>query len=161
MNISIIVATSKENCIGKDNKLLWNISEDLKHFKSITMNHHIIMGRRTFESIGKPLPGRTSIIISRQEDYLVEKCIIVNSLEKAIEKAKNDTEIFIIGGGQIYKDAIKYANKIYLTKINHSFEGDTFFPIINPEDWELKEQQSFEPNEKNPYCYSFITLYRR
>ncbi len=156
MNISIIVAISENNVIGKDNTLIWHMSSDLKRFKMLTMNHHIIMGRKTFEPIGKPLPGRISIIISKQKNYQVEGCIVVNSLEEAIEKAKNDTEIFIIGGASIYKEAMDYANKIYLTEIHHSFEGDTFFPKIEPEKWIVKDKEDFEADEKNPYPHSFM-----
>ena len=117
MKLSIIVAASQNNVIGKDNQLIWRLSADLKRFKALTTGHHIIMGRKTFDSIGKPLPNRTSIIITRQADYKAEGCIVVNSLEEALEKVPADQEAFIIGGGTIYKEAIDKADKLYLTRV--------------------------------------------
>jgi len=161
MNISIIVAASRNNVIGKDNDLIWHLSSDLKRFKELTTGHHIIMGRKTFDSIGKPLPNRTSIIISRQENYSVEGCIVVHSLEEALEKVENDQEAFIIGGGSIYHEALAKADKIYLTRVHHNFEGDTFFPKLNSKEWESVDRKDHMPDEKNPYPYSFIDLERR
>lgn len=128
--ISIIAAIDKKGGLGKDNKLLFKISEDLKRFKKLTLNHPIIMGRKTFESIGRALPQRTNIIITRNKDYKAKGCLVCYSLDKAIKLAKNKDkdEIFIIGGGQIYKQAIGLADKLYLTLVDKELEADTFFP---------------------------------
>lgn len=133
--ISIIAAISQNLALGKDNKLLWHIPEDFARFKKITSGHPVIMGRKTFESIGKPLSNRTNIIITHDENYKTEGCLVTHSLEEAIKTAKSsyakateDKEIFIIGGGQIYKQAISLADKLYLTVIKKDFSGDTYFP---------------------------------
>lgn len=159
--ISIIVAIAKNNVIGKDNQLIWHLPADLKHFKNLTTGHHIIMGRKTFESIGKPLPNRTSIIITRQKDYAFEGCITAGSLEEALTKVKYDDEIFIIGGGEIYAQAMPVADKLYITKIEQEFEGDIVFPEISPEIWQLTEQVEHEPDEKNRYNYSFCEYIKK
>ncbi|MBW8051009.1 MAG: dihydrofolate reductase [Cytophagales bacterium] len=163
MTISIIAAVAQNNVIGKDNKLMWHLPADLKHFKEITMGHHIIMGRKTFEAIGKALPDRTSIIITRQKGLLATDCLVVNSLEEAIKLAKmnNENEAFIIGGGEIYKLAMNIANKIYLTRIGESFEGDTFFPVINKKKWEETARKEFSADEKNRYNYAFVELEKK
>ena len=161
MNISIIVAASRNDVIGKDNDLIWHLSSDLKRFKELTTGHHIIMGRKTFDSIGKPLPNRTSIIITRQENYSVDGCIVVNSMDEALAKVENDEEAFIIGGGSIYEEALAKADKIYLTRVHHNFEGDTFFPKLDYKEWESVTRIDNLPDEKNPFPYSFIDLKRR
>ncbi|MDE5418328.1 dihydrofolate reductase [Labilibaculum sp. DW002] len=161
MKLSIIVAASQNNVIGKDNQLIWRLSADLKRFKALTTGHHIIMGRKTFDSIGKPLPNRTSIIITRQADYKAEGCIVVNSLEEAIEKAADQEEVFIIGGGTIYKEALSKADKLYYTKVHKDFEGDTFFPVVNFQEWESVSREDCMPDEKNEYAYSFIDYKRK
>ncbi len=146
MIISIIVAMGSNRVIGKDNKLLWHLSEDLKMFKKITMGHHMIMGRKTFESIGKPLPGRTTIIITRDRSYTQEGCHICHSLEDAITLAKdaNEIELVICGGGEIYAQALKLADKIYLTRVDYDQEGDTYFPEIDMTNWQVQEQENHE-----------------
>jgi len=161
MNVSVIVAVSRNQVIGKDNQLIWKLSADLKRFKALTAGHTIIMGRKTFESIGKPLPDRTSIIITRQADYQEEGCIVVNSLDEALEKAADQEEVFIIGGGTIYKEALDKANKIYYTKVHKSFEGDTFFPVLDLKEWESVRREDCLPDEKNKYPYSFIDYERK
>ena len=135
MIVSLIVAVSENGVIGKDNDLIWHLPKDMRFFKETTMGHHVIMGRKNFESIPhkySPLPNRTNVIITRQADYIAEGCVGVNSVEAALEIAKQngDTEPFIIGGGQIYKIALEnnLVDRIYLTKIHHTFDGDTFFP---------------------------------
>src|SRR5690606_11071407 len=130
---SMIVAIAANNVIGKDNQLVWHMPADLRHFKSTTMGHYIIMGRKTFESQKKPLPGRTSIIITRNKDYQAEGCHVVHSLEEAykIGRENNQQEVFILGGAEIYEMALNSANKMYITEIKESFEGDTFFPKID------------------------------
>lgn len=158
--ISIIVAVAENNVIGKDNKLIWHLPKDLKHFKETTTGHFIIMGRKTFESNGRPLPNRTNVIITKDKNYKAEGCKIVHSLKEALDFAKNESEVFIIGGGEIYKQAMPIADRIYLTKVHQSFEGDTFFPEINMNEWTELSQQYFEPDERNKYPFSIITLVR-
>ncbi len=166
MKISLIVAVSENGVIGKDNDLIWHLPKDMQFFKKITIGHHVIMGRRNFESIPhkyRPLPNRTNIIITRQSEYKAEGCIVVNSVETALEIAKNngDIEPFIIGGGQIYRIAIEknLVDKIYLTKIHHSFKGDTFFPKLSS-DWKETNKIENKADDKHKYNYDFITLER-
>ncbi|WP_461630495.1 dihydrofolate reductase [Labilibaculum euxinus] len=161
MNVSIIVAVSRNQVIGKDNQLIWKLSADLKRFKALTTGHTIIMGRKTFESIGKPLPNRTSVIITRQADYVAEGCVVVNSLEEALEKFSDQEEVFIIGGGTIYKEALAKANKIYYTKVHKDFEGDTFFPVLDLKEWKSVNREDCFPDEKNEVPYSFIDYIRK
>lgn len=160
MIVSIIVAVGNNNVIGKDNKLIWHLPADLKYFKSLTMGHHIIMGRKTFESIGKALPGRTSIIVSRQPTYKIPGCIVVHSLEEAVNVANNDPEIFIIGGAEIFKESLHLVNRIYLTRIYEDFEGDTFFDI-DLSNWKLIFKEDHISDEKNPYNHSFCTYEKK
>ena len=155
MKISLIAAVANNNVIGKDNDLIWRLPADLKYFKQTTTGHHIIMGRKNYESIGKPLPNRTSIIITRQEDYEASGCIVVHSLEEALKAVKNDDEPFIIGGGKIYKQSIAIVNKLYITHIHHDFEGDTFFPEITDK-WQIISKKDYRPDEKNKYEFSFV-----
>ena len=161
MVVSIMVAVAENNVIGKDNKLIWNLPADLRLFKNLTMGHTIVMGRKTFDSIGKPLPGRKSIVITRQRDYEVDGCQVVHSLEKALKMVEKEEEVFIVGGAQIFELAMALADRIYLTRINHSFEGDTFFPEIDPNQWVQTAVESFLPDEKNIYSYSFLTYNRK
>jgi len=160
MIISIIVAKSKNNVIGIKNQLPWHLSDDLKHFKKITLNHPIIMGRKTYESIGRPLPQRTNIIITRNSDYQVDGSIVVSSLQKAIELAssKNEEEIFIIGGGELFKETISLANKIYLTEVDVILEGDAFFPSIDSSEWKEIKRLDFKKDSTNEYDFSIIEL---
>lgn len=160
---SIIVAKADNNAIGKDNQLIWHMPADLKHFKNTTMGHYIIMGRKTFESQKRPLPGRTSIVITRNKNYKAEGCIIVNSLEKAFEigKENKQEEVFILGGAEIYEIAIPFTDKIYLTEIKSTFEADTFFPNLNMEEWEEIKRSECPADEKNPYPYNFLELIRK
>jgi len=160
MITSIIVAIAKNNAIGKDNKLLWYLPNDLKHFKDVTTGHTVIMGRKTFDSVGKPLPKRRNIVITRQ-DITIEGCEVVKSIEAALALCAGEDEVFIVGGAEIYRQAIPLTNRIYLTVIDHYFDGDTFFPELNANEWEEKERENFEPDDKNKYYYSFITLERR
>ena len=164
MKVSLIVAVSENGVIGKDNDLIWHLPIDMKFFKDTTLGHHVVMGRKNFESIPhkyRPLTDRTNIVITRQSGYKAKGCIIVNSVEAALDIAKNngDTEPFIIGGGQIYKLALEanLVDKIYLTKINHSFNGDTFFPELGSE-WKEVERIDCQSDEKHAYDYSFLTF---
>jgi dihydrofolate reductase len=162
MKVSIVVAVAQNNVIGKDNQLLWHLPNDLKFFKQLTSGHHILMGRKTYQSIGKPLPNRTNMIITADQNFEAPSCLVFTDINKAIEEAMqaNEHELFIIGGAQIYKLAMPLVNKIYLTKIDASFDGDTFFPEIKPSEWKQVTNQNFEPDEKNKYHYSFIELER-
>ena len=164
MKVSLIVAASKNGVIGKDNDLIWHLPRDMKFFKDTTLGHNVIMGRKNFESIPhkyRPLPGRTNIVITRQSEYTAEGCIVVKSVEAALEIAKNngDKEPFIIGGGQIYRLALEQdlVDKIYLTKVHHSFEGDTFFPELNT-NWKETNRITNKVDENHSYAYDFITL---
>jgi dihydrofolate reductase len=159
--LSIIVAVGENNVIGKDNDLIWKLPRDMRHFKETTTGHYIIMGRKTFESNGRPLPNRTNVIITRDRNYTAEGCKIAHSLEDAIKEAKNDKEAFIIGGGKIYEESLSIVDRIYITKIHHEFEGDTFFPEINMNEWTEVERRKFEPDEKNKYAFTILTLDRK
>ncbi len=159
--LTIIVAAGENDAIGKDNKLIWHLSDDLKRFKSLTNGHHIIMGRKTFESFPKPLPNRTHVVISRQQDYKVPNgVILVNSLEDAIDASKNDLQPFIIGGGEIYKQAMLIADKIELTRVHESFEADTFFPEIDTSVWKETANTFHKKDESHKYEFSFLTYER-
>lgn len=162
-NLTIIVAAGENNAIGKDNDLIWHLSDDLKRFKSLTNGHHIIMGRKTFESFPKPLPNRTHIVITRQSNYKApEGVIIVNSLEDAIDASKNDQQPFIIGGGEIYKQSMPLADKIELTRVHSNFENaDTYFPEINITKWQEINRITHDADEKHAHAFSFITYKRR
>lgn len=159
--VTLIAAIAHNNALGKDNDLIWHLPADLKRFKSTTTGHHIIMGRNTYESIGKPLPNRTSVIITRNPDYTAEGCIVVNSLEEAIKVAKDDTSPFIIGGAQIYNQAIKIADKLDITEVHHEFEADVFFPKIDSTIWQETSREKFSSDEKNKYDYSFISYQKK
>jgi dihydrofolate reductase len=157
----MIAAASENNALGKNNELVWHLPNDFKRFKSLTSGHHIIMGRKTFESFPKPLPNRTHVVITRQENYNPEGCIVVNSMEKAIEKCPSDEAIFIIGGGEIYNLGLPFSDKIELTRVHHTFEADAFFPEIDPKDWEL-ENSEFQPkDDKHQFDYSYQTYIRK
>lgn len=159
--ISIIVAIAENNVIGANNQLIWHISDDLKRFKVLTTGHHIIMGRKTFESIGKPLPMRTNIIVSRNPSYKIEGCIVVPSLEAAIELSANETEVFIIGGGELYKQAMPLAKNLYLTKVHKVFEGDTFFPKIDLKEWKILSLEGVRIDEKSGIEYEFVNFEKK
>ncbi|WP_276359861.1 dihydrofolate reductase [Daejeonella sp. H1SJ63] len=156
MKINLIVAVDENNGIGKDNQLPWHLPADLKHFKNLTSGHSILMGRKTFDSIGKALPNRRNIVISRQSELHYQGIELCNSLEEAIKLCKNEDEIFIIGGAQIFDQALPLSDILYLTIIHHNFDADTFFPEISPEKWIEVEKNLHHPDEKNLYSYSFI-----
>ena len=159
--LTIIVAAAENDAIGKDNKLLWHLSDDLQHFKKLTSGHHIIMGRKTFESFPKPLPNRTHIVITRQEDYVVPEGVIkASSLQDAINLAKDDSQPFIIGGGEIYKQGMDYADKIEITRVHHDFEGDTFFPKIDSTIWKEVNNVFHKKDKDHDYEFSFLTYVR-
>lgn len=159
--ISFIVAMDKNRVIGKNNQLPWHLPEDLKFFKRTTMGHPIIMGRKTHESIGKPLPGRTNIVITRNQDYRSEGCLIFHTLNELLDyEKKQKEELFLIGGAELFQAAFPYANRLYITKIDHEFNGDTFFPEFNETNWIMISQEKGMKDEKNPYDYSFVTYER-
>jgi|TARA_Y100001954_G_scaffold50868_1_gene53875 dihydrofolate reductase len=162
MIVSIIVAACENNVIGKDNDLIWHLPTDMKFFKDTTKDHHVIMGRKNFESIPhkfRPLPNRTNIIITRNKNYFAKDCVVASSIKEAINIAKNnnDKEPFIIGGGEIYKLALEedLVDRIYLTKVHHKFEGDTFFPKLGSE-WIEKNRVKHDVDEKHRYSFSFL-----
>jgi len=158
--ITIIAAIAENNALGKDNQLIWHLPADLKRFKKVTSNHHVIMGRKTYESLGKPLPNRTNIIITRNGNFKAEGCLIVNSLQQAIEASKEDENPYILGGAEIYTQAIKIADKLDLTFVHHHFEADVFFPEIDKKIWKETSREDFKADEKNKYDFSFVTYIR-
>ncbi|MFV0419575.1 MAG: dihydrofolate reductase [Dysgonomonas sp.] len=157
---SIIVAVDENNAIGKENNLLCHLPNDLKYFKSVTQGYPVIMGRKTFESLPKgALPNRRNIVITRNKDLHFERCEMVSSIEEAIELCRGESQMFFIGGGTIYNEAIKTADKLYLTLIHNKFEGvDTFFPSIDSNKWKEISREDHLPDEKHKYGYSFITF---
>jgi len=153
--LSIIAAVSENNALGKDNKLLWHLPADLKRLKELTMGHYLIMGRKTFESLGKPLPGRPHIVISRNLDLIIDGVTVVDSLEKAFKLSIADEKPFVFGGAAIYEQALPYAKQVYLTRVHAVFEGDVYFPKLNLNEWKLTSKMNFEPDEKNKFHYSY------
>jgi len=159
MTITLIAAVAENNALGKDNKMLWHLPDDFKRFKQLTTGHYIVMGRKTFESLPGMLPNRTHVIITHQEDYKAEGCIVVNSLDDALAVSPKDDEVFIIGGGEIFKDSMAIADKIELTYIyGISPEADTFFPEIDNEQWKLVEEVHHPADEKHKFEFAFQTF---
>lgn len=159
MTISLIVAVSSNNVIGKNNQLIWHLPADMKHFKLLTTGHAVFMGRKTYDSIGKPLPNRRNIVISRTVKK-IEGCEVVASVEAGFKLCAGQEKVYIIGGAEIYREALPLASQIELTRVHQDFDGDTFFPEINPKQWQEIKWEDFGPDEKNAYAYSFITLNR-
>lgn len=161
--ISAIFAMSRNRVIGADNDLPWRLSDDLKFFKRKTLGHHVIMGRNSFEAIGTPLPKRTNIILTRNPFYIVSSCIIAHSLEEALSLAEQngETEAFVIGGEAVFREALPYLDRIYMTYIDEDVEGDTFFPELNDEEWELESTENFSASEKNDYDFEIRVLNRK
>lgn len=161
MSISIIVAAAENNVIGNNNALIWHISADLKRFKQLTTGHTVVMGRKTFESIGRALPNRRNIVISRNPDFRVAGCEMAGSIEQALELVKNEDEVFIIGGGTIYRDLWEKADRLYITLVHTVTEGDTYIPSVDVTQWEEIRRQDFSASEKDDFDYSFIDYQRR
>jgi dihydrofolate reductase len=163
MKITAIVAVGKNNVIGKDNQIPWYLPEDLKWFKKQTLGHAVVMGRKCFESIGRPLPKRTNIIITRDIFYLVQGCQVAHSISDALQLAKNEgeTEVFIIGGGEIYTQTLSIYDKIILTEVEIEAEGDVFFPEIDASDWKMTFEEKHEKDEKNEWNYTFKIFERK
>jgi dihydrofolate reductase len=163
MRLSIIAALSSNNVIGKDNDLPWHLSTDLKRLKALTMGHHMIMGRKTYDSVGRPLPGRIIVVITRDPEFAAEGIEVVHSLEDGIQIAEQagDPEPFIAGGAQIFEQAIHRADRMYLTRVHAEVEGDTFFPDFDDvSEWQLTDSEHFDADEKNDYPFSFLTYDR-
>jgi dihydrofolate reductase len=157
--VNIIVAMARNRAIGIDNTLPWHLPEDLKHFKTLTMGHHMIMGRKTYESIGRPLPGRTTVIVSRDPDYRVTGCLTATSLEDALAACGDDPEVFFVGGATIYAQALSYAQRLYLTEIQQDVEGDAYFPEFDRRVWRETARDCHTTQAGLEYC--FLTLDRR
>ena len=157
MIISAIVAVGQNNVIGSNNQIPWYLPADLKYFKKMTINHTLLMGRKTFQSIGRPLPKRVSIVVTRDLFFTASGVQVVHSIEEGLELANENgaQELFIIGGGQIYKETIPYWDKIYLTEVDINIGGEVYFPEIDLQDWELISSESHQPDEKNEYAYTF------
>lgn len=160
--LSAIAAMSENRVIGIDNQLPWHLPADLKHFKTLTTGHPILMGRKTYESIGRPLPNRTNIIITRNADFTAPGCVVVTSIDHAMTHAakENVQEIFIIGGAEVYKQLLPHVQCIYLTIVHEQFEGDAFFPELDVKEWKETARETHAADENNEYSYSFITLSR-
>ncbi len=156
--ISMIAAVARGNVIGGGNRLLWHIPDDLKHFKAITLGHPVVMGRKTFESLGKALPGRTNVVITRNPDYLAPGCTIVDSLQEAVALFDPGEEVFVIGGGEIYTQGMPLARRLYITEVDADYDGDTLFPEIDPALW---RQTLREPHPEGPIAYTFVEYSRK
>lgn len=159
--ITIIAAIADNNALGKNNQLIWHLPADLQRFKKVTLNHHIIMGRKTYESLGRPLPRRTNIIVTRDPDYIADGCIVVNTLENALKAATKDPNPFILGGAEIYKQAMEFADVLDLTFVHATFEADVFFPNIDMSKWKEVSREDHKADEKNKYDYSFVCFERK
>jgi dihydrofolate reductase len=160
MRVSIVAAASANNVIGRDGRLPWHISEDLRHFKALTLGHPVIMGRLTWESIGRPLPGRQNIVITSQADFGADGCIVVTSPAEALRAAGDVDEVMVIGGGQIYELFLPITTRIYLTRVEAEIDGDTFFPALDPDEWRLVASETYARDEDREYGFSFQTLER-
>ena len=160
MLISLIAAMAHERVIGKGNAMPWHLPADLRHFKSVTLGKPVVMGRRTFESIGRPLPGRRNLVISRNPQWQADGVEVAASLDEALSLLSGSDEVMIIGGGQLYAEALPRADRLYLTHIELVVAGDTYFPDYSLYNWCELEKTSHQPDEKNPYGYTFVTLAR-
>lgn len=160
MILSLIVATSENNVIGNKGKIPWKLPTDLKHFRTTTEGHPIIMGRKTYESIGHPLPRRRNIVITRQKDFQAEGCDVVTSLEDALKLCEGEEEVFVIGGGEIYRQSLAITNRVYLTRVHAKVEGDAFFPELPPSEWREVSVERHEADTENSYACSFMVYHR-
>lgn len=161
MIVSVVVAIAENNAIGKDNQLLWHLPADLKHFKQITTGHTIIMGRKTYDSIGRPLPNRRNIVMTRTSGLQIPGVEVTANMEEALALCADEEEVFIIGGAEIYKSTMDITNRIYLTRVHQSYEADAFFPEIDFNLWNETEVEKHLPDEKNHVAYTFSTLLRK
>jgi dihydrofolate reductase len=151
---------AENRVIGVDNSLPWRLPADLRHFRRLTTGHHVIMGRRNYESIGKPLPDRTNIVVTRNPSYRAPGCLVMHSLEAALASAQNDPEIFVIGGADIYRQALDRADRLYLTLVHAQVKGDTYFPSIDEKQWQEISRERHELDEKNPHACTFLVYDR-
>jgi dihydrofolate reductase len=158
--ISLIVAMAKNRVIGANNRIPWHLPSELKLFKSLTMGHHIVMGRKTYESINRLLPGRTTVIVTRQRDYTVEGAVVAHSMDEALQACRGDDEIFVIGGADLFRETLPVADRIYLTVVDAEPEGDTFMPEFDMSEWRETSAQSFERDEKHAHGYRFAVYDR-
>lgn len=161
MLISLVAAAGNNNVIGGNNKLLWKMPADMKFFMNLTIGHPVIMGRKTYESFGRPLRDRRNIVITRDKNLTLNGCEVVHSLDEAIKLIKEDTEVFIIGGAEIYRQSMAIANKIYLTRIYGDFEGDSYFPAIDDKEWKETSHLEQKADEKNPYPFAFLEYLKK
>lgn len=159
-NLSLIVAMDENRLIGNDNQLPWRLPADLAFFKRTTMGKPIVMGRRTFESIGRPLPGRRNIVITRNLQFAAEGCEIVNSIERALTSCGDHDELMLIGGASLYQQTMEQVSCMYITRIHHHFSGDTWFPEFDSAQWKIENQQDFDADQGNPFAYSFVKYVR-
>ncbi|GAB3844453.1 dihydrofolate reductase [Hymenobacter terrigena] len=161
--ISFVVAVAENNAIGKDGELPWgHLPDDLQHFKRLTLGHPVVMGRRTYDSLGRALPKRPNIVVTRQPGWSAPGCETAASVPAALARARElDEEVCVIGGGEIYREALPAADVIYLTEVHHSFEGDAFFPVLSPSEWREESRERHEADERHAYPFSFVTLRRR
>ncbi len=159
--VALVVAVDEAGTIGRDGALPWRLPSDLRHFKQITMGKPVVMGRKTFESIGRPLPGRENIVLSRDPDYRAEGCRAVGSLQEALAAAGEAEELMVIGGAELYAQALPLAERIYLTRVHARFAGDTFMPRLDPEEWLETRREEHPADARNPYAHTFVVLERR
>ncbi|HEX2827950.1 MAG TPA: dihydrofolate reductase [Burkholderiales bacterium] len=159
--LSLIVAMARNRVIGANNRIPWHLPNELKLFKQLTMGHHIVMGRRTYESIGRLLPGRTTVIVTRQKDYAVPGAIVAHSIEEAIQACAGDDEIFVIGGADLFRETLPVADRLYLTTVDAEPAGDTFMPALDMTEWKETRAEAFCKDEKHAYAYRLAVLDRR
>lgn len=159
--VTMIAAAGENNALGKDGDLVWHLPDDFKRFKKLTTGHHIIMGRKTFESFPKPLPNRTHIVITRDKNYNKPGCIIVHNIEDALKIAESDPQPFIIGGGEIYKLALDHTDKIELTRVHGTFDADAFFPEFNTSKWTLTHEEFHEKDERHNHAFTYLTYVKK
>lgn len=158
--ISMIVAMAGNRAIGKDNDLLWHLPDDFKHFKAVTMGKPIVMGRKTYDSIGRPLPGRKNVVVTRDKTFSADGVVVVRSIDDALAATRDDDEIMVIGGASFYEQMLPLANKLFVTWVHHNFEADAFFPDINLDEWRVIEQTDHRADDRHVYDYSFVTYER-
>jgi len=158
--VSVIAAMAKNRVIGIENRLPWRLPGDMQRFRALTMGHHVLAGRKTYESIGKPLPGRTMVVITRSADFAAPGCVVVNSVADAIAACRGDKEIFVIGGEQLYRQALDFSDRVYLTEVQAEFEGDARFPELDPALWRESARESFPADDSNPCSYDFVVYDR-
>jgi dihydrofolate reductase len=157
----MIAAVAQNNALGKDNRLVWHLPDDFKRFKQLTSGHHIIMGRKTFESFPKPLPNRTHVIITSQKNYRQESCIIVHSIEEALKAVPHDDDVYIIGGGQIYELGMAFADALEITRVHADFEADAFFPAIDTNKWQLVKEEFHPKDDRHDYDFTYQTFKKK